>query len=582
MAVYAKEDNQFNLHEHGFTINGDNVAGFTSPTNLNNIRGYGDFTNVITYMVNGKTDKEQMEKYLGMFQLFQTTHQESVPMVADLVKDMAVMTLEDHEKATYDIMIPTGARSNAKALTDGTNQFQPTDEIVSGVIFDIVLDRKFVPGDALKFNLTQPYTVIVSREYDITPVGAGWKHTVEYVNMDKKKVFPMSALRAGVEWFRLSHHMAEYGKDWASPTLLGESPGKLRLEVYMPSPQGIETAYTMRGGNISSDQMGNLAKSTQDYLTQELNKLGGFDKAGTFFLGKTTASGKGFSGKPKVALTLEYLALKELVTMNAFTNMFGDQITQANEDGVVRAGEGAWFQCRRGKVITYPRPGGLKIPHLAEASSYVFKNSNIPLENRHIEFKGGREAVANGLEILREYSNNYINTLPPSLVGANGILNERVVSGSLDDLSVNLIRFGKALIPSVGWVTFKHDPSFDFQPFGRRQDVGFTTNGYNNLSYSLMVDGIEVRKSNTYKNVHDATLIDGGSKNSNFYYLKPENHIWWGRTHGRMNDGDKFTDLKASLRFMGTEFWAAMQSYILMVDTTAKVVIEVQNTYDYY
>lgn len=578
MAGYAKEDNWFNLSEYGFTINGDNVAGFTSPTNLNNIKGYGDFTNVMTYMINGKTDKEQMEKYLGVFQLFQTTHQESVPMVADLVKDMAVMNLEDHEKVSYDIVIPTGARSNAKLLVDAMSQIE--GEIVPGQIFEVVFDRKFVPGNILKFNLTAPYSVVVSREYDITPAGAGWKHYVEYNNADKKKIFPKSVLRAGTEWTRISHFMPEYGKDWAAPTLLGEMPGKMRLEVFMPSPQGIETAYTMRGGNISSEQMGSLAKTTQDYLTQELNKLGGFDKAGTFFLGKT--NGKGFTGKPKVALTLEYLALKELVTMNAFTNMFGDQITQANEDGVISAGEGVWFQCRRGKVINYPKPGGLQISHLSEAAAYIFKNTSIPLENRHIVFKGGREAVANGMDILRDYSNNYINTLPPSLLGTGGVINNKVVSGDLDNLQVNLIRFGKALIPSVGWVSFEHDPSFDFQPFGRRQDVGFTTNGYNNLSYSLMVDGIDVRKNNTYKNVHNATLIDGGNKNSNFYYLKPENHIWWGRTHGRMNDGDKFTDLKASLRYMGTEFWAAMQSYILMVDTTAKVIIELQNTYEFY
>src|SRR5699024_10317592 len=156
-----------------------------------------------------------------------------------------------------------------------------------------------------------------------------------------------------------------------------------------------------------------------------------------------------------------------------------------------------------------------------------------------------------------------------------------ILEGDLDNLKMNQVRFGEVFIPSVGHVQFKHDPSFDFQPLRRKIDAGYTAGGYNNLSYSLMVDSAQVMNSITSRNVTGgARLIDGGKNNSNFYYLKPDNHIWWGRSYGRMNDGDKYTNLNASLRYMGSEFFAAIQSYILMVDTTATVIIELQNTYD--
>lgn len=573
----TKRDYFLDKYGLGNTINGDNVAGFIQPSKVKNLAGMGDYTNVMTYLTSGKTDKEQMEKYLGFFTLFKTTHKEEVPMVADIVGDMAVFNVEDYETITYDIPIPQEARSGAISLEDTTSEVD--GEIVAGQVFRIVLDRKFVPGDRLKFDTTSPFQVMVSREHDITPSGEGFSTYVVFESNNPRQTFPKSALAAGREWTRIAHPLAEYSTTWASPSGGLNSPGKIRLEVSMPSPQGIEVAYSMRGGNIRTDRIADLSRQTVEELQYQLDKLGGFEEAGAFFLGRVTE--RGLQGKAKVSTALEYLAVKELLLMNSYTNMFATASEEATADGVVRIGEGVWFQRRRGKVITYPRT--LQIKHLQEASSYVVGNSASSLNNVHIEFVGGREACAMGWELLRDYANTSINNLPDAFFGQRGVIKGNLVEGKdLDNLKLNQIRFGEVFIPSVGYVSFRHDPSFDYQPLRNKIDAGYTAGGYNNLSYCLMVDSVEMRNNNTFENIiGGAKLMDGGNKNSNFYYLKPDNHFWWGRNYGRMNDGDKFTDLRASLRYMGNEFFAAIQSYILMVDTTATVIIERQNTYDY-
>lgn len=574
----VKRDDFMNIHSLGNSINGDNVTGFISPTKVKNVSGFGDFTNVMTYMTDGKDDKDQMEKYLGFFELFKTTHDVQVPMIANIVKNMAVMNVEDHERITYDIAIPENTKRGATSLVDTSGQVD--GEIVAGQTFYIIVDRKFSPGNYLKFDVTSPFQVEVSQDHDITPSGEGYKTYITFESSNKKQIFPKSALQQGKEWILVAHPLAEYATDWNSPHLGLDAPGKIRMEVKMPSPQGIETAYTMRGGNMSTNRVGDLSRQTQEHLESEMDKLGGFESAGAFLLGNSK-DGKNFNGKPKVSTTLEYLAVKELLVMQAFTNMFANASEKATSDGVKRIGEGAWFQARRGKIITYPRPGALQIKHLAKAASYIFGNTGGDLSKRRIEFTGGQEVVINGMEIIKDFANTSINQMPSIYTGTQGLFGKDLIKGTPDALKLTMMRFDEVFIPSIGNVSFKHDPSFDFQPLQRKIDSGYTPNGYNNLSYSLMVDAAEVIGKDTSRSVTGgAKLMEGGNKKSNFYYLKPENHFWWGREYGRMNQGDKFTDLRASLRYMGTEFFAAVQSYVLMVDTTAKVIIELQNTYD--
>lgn len=580
MVGNIKNDQWMSISGLGESINGDNVVSFVAPSRAKGIEGFADFTNVMTYMTDGD-DRKQMEKYLGFFELFATTHEEKRPMLANIVKDMAVVVVEDSEVVTYDIAIPSNAKRCATALTDTSGQ---TDVIVPDQVFYIILDRKFAPGAYIKYDLTSSIQVTVSKDHDIEPVGEGYKHYVTFASGNKKQEFPKNALRAGQEWTYIAHPIAEYGTQWGNLHVGNEAGGKLRMQAKLPSPQGIEVAYSMRGGNITNHRLGDsMTSDTKEHLMTEMEKLGGFDARGVMLLGQgNLQTGAYKRGSIKASSALEYLAVKELLIRQAHSNMFAEQNEEATEDGVIRVNQGAWGQHRRGKIITYPRIGALGLKHLQEASAYMFGNSNVPVENRRIVFTGGYEACTQGWELLSKHGHDILNRTSSMFIGTNGLgVADKLVTGSIDNLKVHNYRIGEVFLPTIGYVSFEHDPSFDYQPIGDRINSGYTTNGYQKLSGSLMVKSASVNKSNTIKGLDGANLINGGNKKSNFYFMKPENHIWWGKTYGRMNDGDKYRNLNASLKYMGNEFWAATQSSILMVDTTGSVIIEVQDTFEY-
>jgi hypothetical protein len=57
--------------------------------------------------------------------------------------------------------------------------------------------------------------------------------------------------------------------------------------------------------------------------------------------------------------------------------------------------DGSWHQARRGRVISYNRPGGLTKEHIREAVEYVFREENmkpLPKQGRFINFHIGRSS----------------------------------------------------------------------------------------------------------------------------------------------------------------------------------------------
>lgn len=573
-----RTDEFLSLYELNHNINGDNVIGFGAPTKLKSVKGFGDYTNVLTYFTSDE-DKKNHRKHLGLFELFATTHSVEVPMITNLLEGASVLEVPNGGSVTYDLMIPVENNLGAIAMADTSMQ---DSALVAGQPFYIILDKQFTPGDRLKFDVQSDFQVVVSREHDIEPSGEYWKHYVIFEAKDTRKRFPKEGLIAGRQWIRTSHALGEYSTQWGGFTGGYAKPGYIRNEVYLPSPQGIETAYTKRGGNMSTMAANTLKQATVNFLETELTKLGGWDSRGMVIMGNTSDNGKSLTkGTAKVASTLEYLAMKELVLMGAYNNMFSTAATEHTEDGVITIAEGAWAQFRRGKVIPYSRPGGMTLNHLQEASNYIFKNSNIPATSRRVTFKGGFEVVQNGLRILQAHANTQLQNVPITLLGTQGQINGKgLVSGDLSSLKLALLEFGEVYLDGVGYTKFEHDASFDYNPVTDRISGGFIGNGYNTTTYSLVVDAHEVLANNSFKNIKGADLVTGGNKNSSLYYLKPEgSHITWGRTYGRMNQGDQYSNLNASLKYMGTEFWASIESSVLLVDTTAKVIIELQGTY---
>lgn len=573
MAKQVKTDNWLYYRGLGNQINGDNVVGMVAPTSVKGISGYGDTTNVLTYLTSDD-DKEGAKKYLGLIELFSATSDVEVPIHMELVKDKHVVDVDPEGAITYDISIPQVTDNRAEIVGEVHNE-----SLYPGQPIRIVFDRQFTAGDRLKPDLMSTYQVKVSEDHQVVPNGSGWEHVVFYDSKNNRP-FPQAALKTGRKWQKVSHHMAEYSTQWSNVSMGMSKPGVLNMEAYLPSPQGIEMAYTLRGGNIRSAAAEDARKQTSERLMAELDALGGFEKAGVMFTGKET--GKGGVKVSRIANTLEYLAMKELFLMNSYSNMFSIAVEDHTNDGVIRINEGVWFQSRRGKVITVSRPGGLTVNHLKEASNYLYGNAGIAADERVLIFEGGWNFYNNGLRLINDYALSTITRLSP-LMGTDGLI-KSPLTGANDNLELGTVKVQTAIIEGVGKVYFKHDKSFDYRPVASGVEDDFVTGGYNKTSYSGILNAYDsVAAGRKAKLGTGAKLVNGGNLASNFLYLKPDDgtHFFYGHTLGRAPFNGVSTDLKASLRYMGHEFFASMRSWIMMVDTTAHVIIELADTYEY-
>ena len=555
----------------GNQINGDNVVGMTAPSKMTGVKGLGDKTNVLAYMTSDN-DKDGMKKYLGLIELFNTTHDMQVPIQMDLLKNLSVIDVEPEAEIGYDINIPKDHSRYAEVVSEVENE-----DLYPNTPFKLVLDREYTAGDLLTHNPTSDYEVRVSREHDVEPYGEGWLHYVLFVSNDPKKQYPKGALRAGVKWIKKGNFMAEYGTQWSGISTGMSKPGVLNMLATLPSPQGIETAWTIRGGNIKTRAASELSKDTVSFIEDEMAKLGGFEKSGTMFTGKYKQNGE--LTMSRISSTLEYIAMKELVLMNSYSNMFAIASEEHTEDGVVRVNEGAWRQARRGKIITYPRAGGITINHLQEMANYLFKNNSVPVNEREIKVRGGYEAYNNVSNLISNHAQNQFSTIQ-NMVGTDSQI-KPVFTGDNDNLTMGIVKIAKAFFNGVGWVTAEHDRSFDYKPISSGAEDDYVSNGFNSTTYSLVIDAYQAMGSAQGKFGSGAKLVEGGSLRSNFFYMKPNDgtHFFYGHNTGRAPFQGVSSDLRASLRYMGHEFFASMRSWIMMVDTTSHVIIELQDTY---
>src|SRR5690606_17237457 len=116
---------------------------------------------------------------------------------------------------------------------------------------------------------------------------------------------------------------------------------------------------------------------------------------------------------------------------------------------------------RRGKIITYGRPGGITREHIKEAVSYVFRqNPEKPTIERRIRFKCGTEAYNNVLEIFDEEVNHQIARIS-ALTGSDRLLPKNPITGDLYNLALDPIRFVQVYIKDVGNVEIIEDTSLN-------------------------------------------------------------------------------------------------------------------------
>lgn len=555
------------------SINSDTVIGFTSAKTMKSA-GFLDSAKVSAYLMDGQ---ESHRKHLGMINLFKTSHNVGVPFMKGLFEDAAVLEVAEGESITYDL--PVNNKETKCYTAEDTSDYTDYPGI-DGSFFKIILSFEFTKGDILTYDMQYGDQVMVSEEHEVERVGDNFLHYVQLMTNDKNAVYPKEQLKPGIQYMKVGNALGEFTEGFSSLTLMNNPSGSITNEFLLGSPRGIETFHTAKAARMKSDGLNNYADAMRGRIEKKMEALGGKDK-NMFVYGKEFMQGGRRVIDPrtaKVGTTLEYLALMELAQMEAYQLLFGKAATIQTNSGVKRTNEGVWHQIRRGKIITYSRPGGITKSHIAEAANYVYGNSDVPPQERRIKFKAGWFAYQNVVgHLFREEAIAQLGALPAGMLGNDKQTNDTVFQGPLNGLEMKPVVITAVTMPGIGKIEIEHDPSLDYQPFSDRLSGGFYGEGFAHTTHSLVIwDATKEEYSNVSSKVKNASLVEGGNSKANIYYVKPEgSHLQYGYHQGRMAsaDGSPF-DIASTMRTMGREFWATSQSGALVLDTTRYVIIE--------
>ncbi len=559
--------NFFDLRE---SVNGDQVIGFTSAKEWQ-MSKFVDSARLSTYFQ--EDDGKSHTKYLGLINLFATTEHIAVPTMQNLLKDAAVLEVEPGQSITYDLPVN---RSSTECMTieDTSEKFEKPG--YDGTIFEIVLSREYAKGDILGYDLMYGEQIKVVEFMDAEIHGEGFKHYVTLWTKDRSKWFPSDKLKAGISYFKITNVLGEYDTNYSTINLMKGPAGTITCEYILGDPRGVETFVTAKAYNRKAKGLSQVTDEMRERAAKKLDMLGG--KEGMFVISKMVNGGVSTKGS-LVGGTLEYLMLSELAQMEAHSILFSKAGEERTNHGTKSVNEGLWHQMRRGKIIRYPKPGGLTFDHINEAASYVFRNSPMPLNKRRIKFKGGSMAEQNVMQLFREEVMLQAANMPGFVFGNDKTVKGDFLSGPLDGLRANSIVFKSVQVPGVGEIEFELDNSWDYQPFADRFSKGFYgSQGFPHQSYSMYIeDASNPMYSNVNTTVKGASLVEGGRQNANIYYVKPEGpNVVWGYEQGRMVDGTQATNITSSLKQMARSMWATSHSSVLMIDTTRSVTIELQ------
>lgn len=551
-------------------VNGDQVIGFTTTGKVKEL-GWMTRPSMSAWY-----QEDPTKHHLGMVELFTNFAQVKVPMMKNLFDKKAVIEVDGMDGSfTYDLPVykPTGTFTMKD--TSGYSDFPGLDESV----FPIALSKPYQPGDVLTYDKQYGAQLVVSEDHEVLQEGDYYVHMVHMNTMDASAYFDKAKLVAGIQYWKIGHALGELSTQFSNI----ESPdnmGTITCEFVLGNHRGVETNYTMYAGEKSYSGAKTQVKQMWDYFMTEQSKIKDdlgreLDMMYVGNLSKTT--GKLNQNTVKLASTLEYLVILENIKLEANQLLFQKGGIIKSVNGQKRLNEGIWHQIRRGFKIEYSRPGGITRETIRQVASYIFQSREdlLPME-RVLKFKAGKGAYENMMNIFREEFNNQLQNLGLFMGNDRNIPNP--VSGTLNALKLAPVLISSVPIPDIGIVEVEYDPSLNYQLGSERFSRGMVGQGYAKDSYSMVIwDASSEEYSNARTKLPaGTTLIEGGSKTSNIYYVKPEGeHMWWGYEQGRWNPNSA-SEIISSKKTMSREFWVHSTSAAWVKDVTRFVVVELK------
>jgi hypothetical protein len=551
--------------------NGDLVVGFASTQTVKDM-GWADRSSLSAWF-----QEDTTKNYLGLVDLFTNFSSTKVPFMKGLLDKKAVLEVNGMDgRFTYDVPVYTPTGTYTMRDTSTESDFPGIDESY----FPVVLSKPYRPGAVLGYDLQYGEQFIISNEHEVIPDGGdGWLHMAQLVGGDPTKYFPKEKLKAGIQYFKTGHNLAEYDTQFDNI----ESPDNMATmtcEFILGNHRGVETNYTMYADKKTMAGATTKTKDFLNYFVNEQSKIK--DDMGRelnmFYMGNSNpATGKMRKETVTIGATLEYLVLLENIKLEAYQLLFQKGATMKTSNGIKRLNEGAWHQFRRGKKISYSRPGGITREHLRQAAAYVFQGREDLLpEEREMTFDAGQGAYMNLMEIFREEFHSQLSGLSLFMGTERSIPNP--VSGTLDGLSLAAVKLRKVFIPGLGHIEVRYDPSLNYQAQSDRFSRGIHGQGFAKDSYSLIIrDAASSDYSNARQNLPSGTtLISGGNDKSNVYFVKPTgDSMWWGYEQGRWSP-NKASDIISSSKTMSREFWVHSTSACWIQDVSKFLIIELR------
>jgi hypothetical protein len=551
------------------TINGDKVIKFTSSKFVKD-NGLMDRPSMSSWY-----EQDPEKNFLGVVDLFTNFSQVRIPMMKGLLDKKAILNVNGMD-GTFTYELPVYKSTCAVTMKDTSEEYEQPG--IDESYFQIALSKAYKPGEKLTYSLQYGEQVIVSEDYQVVQEGDYYIHTVMLIGNDPEKWFPKDKLKKGVEYVKIGQSLGENSVQFGGVDF-EETGSTIKCEFTLGNHRGFETSISMyadkksfSGANTKTKDMWNTLMNKAEMQVDEAG-----NKADMFMVANIDkATGKAKRSTTTFGSVLEYFTILENIKAEATELLFQKGGIVKESNGFKRLNEGAWLQYRRGRRYEYTRPGGINREILRQVSAYIFQGrTDLLPHKRKIHFRAGTGAYQNMLTLFRTEFGLQNSELAP-LMGTDRVI-PNPVTGGLDGLKMQAVIIDGVFIPEIGMVTVEHDPSLDYEVGSDRATKGFTGQGYSYGSYSMVIyDAASEQYSNARQNLpQGTTLISGGNKNSNMYYVKPEGEaMYWGYENGRY--ASTAGQIQSSNPHMSKTFWVHSASACWIKDVSRYIVVELK------
>lgn len=535
-----------------FSINGDIMTSFDvikrdEAVALRNSKGYQDWSTLSTWV-----EQDPMKNMLTLETAWNKQDITRLSLFQDAVKHDAVLEVNGWE-GEFHYRMPVETDNCMKTVESTADQAVDGGVGADGTPFRIVLNRTLAPNVPISCDGVDGDTLIVSELYPITDLGYGFEHWVVFTPSlsDPDRTYDPSLLESGREYFEMGNaYIAEY-----SEKLLGVSmpsgTNYITAKFKLGSGQGVETWFTGKANSVSL-MPGYTTADTQAYIN-EINGEG-YDDKNDVVVGvmKSKATGK---MSITVGSLLERLAIKKFSKNFNTSLMFMQGATISTSKGNLVYNEGLWRQMLRGFIHTYSMRGGFTFNDLRIIRDYVFQgNPGMKTEDGILRMKMGSELYDNVEVLIQAEAERQVNNVAP-LLGADRVTQQPIVTGNLNSLEVQLVRYGKVKVPGIGLVEPIRDTTMDYTKLTDRQLSGMNPGGKDFTTYSGIIWDVTDQAYSNNKQLPAGTTAVNGNVNSNIYLVKPQGEsVFWGRENGRYS-ASRASDILASSKTMHESFF---------------------------